>query len=88
VDPLDLIQQGKIKRHFRATRKLTTPKLVSHITQRAAGKEPLFIEDNDYLSDFRLRPKSVMASGVFSTHPSLELKCVNFQGYRIIILYV
>jgi len=49
VDPLELIQHGKIKRHFRATRKLTAPKLVSHITQRAAGKEPLFIEDDDYL---------------------------------------
>jgi len=49
VDPLDLIQQGKISRYFRATRKLNTPTLVSHITQRAAGKDPLFIEDGDYL---------------------------------------
>jgi putative transposase len=49
VDPLDLIQQGKISRFFRATRKLNTPTLVSHITQRAAGKDPLFIEDGDYL---------------------------------------
>jgi len=49
MDPIDLVNQGKIKRHFRATRKLTTPKLVSHITQRAAGKEPLFMEDGDYL---------------------------------------
>jgi putative transposase len=49
MDPIELIQQGKIKRYFRATRKLTAPNLVSHITQRAAGKEPLFIEDGDYL---------------------------------------
>ena len=49
MDPLDLIQQGKISRFFRATRKLNTPTLVSHITQRAAGKDPLFIEDGDYL---------------------------------------
>jgi len=28
---------------------LNTPNLVSHITQRAAGKEPLFLEDSDYL---------------------------------------
>ena len=49
MDPLDLIQQGKISRYFRATRKLNTPTLVSHITQRAAGKDPLFIEDGDYL---------------------------------------
>ena len=49
MDPFDLIQQGKISRYFRATRKLNTPTLVSHITQRAAGKDPLFIEDSDYL---------------------------------------
>lgn len=49
MDPLDLIASGKIKRYFRATRKLTNPGLISHITQRAAGKEPLFIEDSDYL---------------------------------------
>jgi len=49
MDPIDLISQGKIKRFFRATRKLNTPNLVFHITQRAAGKEPLFLEDNDYL---------------------------------------
>jgi len=49
MDPFDLIQQGKISRFFRATRKLNTPTLVSHITQRAAGKDPLFIENDDYL---------------------------------------
>jgi len=38
----------KIKRVFRAKRKLNIAELVSHITQRAAGKEPLFIEDADY----------------------------------------
>lgn len=49
VDPIELIKEGKIKRFFRATRKLKTPHLVYHITQRAAGSEPLFLEDNDYL---------------------------------------
>jgi putative transposase len=49
MDAIDLITHGKIKRYFRATRKLNTPNLVSHITQRAAGKEPLFLEDDDYL---------------------------------------
>jgi putative transposase len=44
-----LIEQGRIKRYFRATRKLNVPDLVYHITQRAAGKEPLFLEDHDYL---------------------------------------
>jgi hypothetical protein len=42
MDPLDLIRQGKVKRFFRATRKLTAAKVVSHPTQRAAGKKPLF----------------------------------------------
>jgi putative transposase len=50
TDPVDLIRQGKVKRFFRATRKLNAPNLVSHITQRAAGKEPLFLENDDYLT--------------------------------------
>ena len=45
----DLVRRGKIKRIFRARKKVTEPNLVSHITQRAAGKEPLFLEDSDYL---------------------------------------
>jgi putative transposase len=49
MDPLDLIKTGRIKRYFRATKKLNVPRLVFHITQRAAGKEPLFVEDSDYL---------------------------------------
>ncbi len=43
------IGQGQMKRFFRATQKLNIPDLVSHITQRAAGKEPLFLEEKDYL---------------------------------------
>jgi len=49
MDYNELVRQGKIKRIFRARQKITAPNLISHITQRAAGKEPLFIEDNDYL---------------------------------------
>jgi len=49
MDPAELIRQGKIKRYFRATKKLNVSGLVFHITQRAAGKEPLFVEDKDYL---------------------------------------
>jgi putative transposase len=49
MDPLDLVTQGRIQRYFRATRKLNVPNLVFHITQRAAGKELLFLEDSDYL---------------------------------------
>ena len=50
MDPIDLIAQGKLKRYFHAKRKLSVPNLISHITQRATGKEPLFLEDDDYLS--------------------------------------
>jgi putative transposase len=46
---MDLIRAGRIRRFFRATQKLNVPNLVSHITQRAAGKGPLFLEDSDYL---------------------------------------
>jgi len=59
MDPIDLIKQGKITRYFRATRKLNAPNIVSHITQRAAGKESLFLEDNDYLFMLGLLKESV-----------------------------
>ena len=49
MNPIDLIREGKVQRYFRATRKLCVPGIISHITQRAAGKEPLFLEDSDYL---------------------------------------
>jgi putative transposase len=54
LDLNELIREGKVKRYFRATRKLDVPGLVSHITQRAAGKEPLFVEEADYLEMIRL----------------------------------
>jgi putative transposase len=40
---------GKEQRLFRARYKLRMPGLISHITQRAAGKEHLFIQDDNYL---------------------------------------
>jgi len=53
-DLYKLIQEGKIKRFFRMRNKLNYPGLVSHITQRATGKEPLFVEENDYLYMLKL----------------------------------
>ena len=47
-------RMNKIKRNSRATKKLNTPGIISHITQRAAGKELLFIEDSDYLVMIKL----------------------------------
>jgi putative transposase len=49
MDLDELIQRGRVSRIFRAQRKVTVPDVVSHLTQRAAGKEPLFVEDVDYL---------------------------------------
>jgi len=49
MDPINILAQGKVKRFFRAKRKLIHSHIVSHITQRAAGKEPSFLENDDYL---------------------------------------
>ena len=49
MDPLELLAEGKLKRYFRASRKLNVPNFVFHITQRAVAKELLFVEDSDYL---------------------------------------
>lgn len=50
MDILQLIRDGKIRRYFRSRKKFIHAGFVSHITQRAAGKDILFIDDNDYLS--------------------------------------
>lgn len=49
TDIIDLIEQGKVKRYFRARDKYCFEGAVSHITQHASGTEPLFLEDADYL---------------------------------------
>jgi len=49
ADIIDLIEQGKLKRYFRARNKCCFEGAISHITQHASGKEPLFLEDADYL---------------------------------------
>ena len=54
MDIYKLISEGKLKRYFRARRKLNYPGLISHITQRAAGKGLLFVEDADYLYMLKL----------------------------------
>jgi putative transposase len=54
MDIYKLIEEGKIKRFLRARNKLNFPGLVSHITQHASGRDPLFIEDGDYLYMLKL----------------------------------
>lgn len=49
MDEIDLVSEGKLKRLFRSRRKLNAAGLVSHITQRSAGREPMFVEDDDFL---------------------------------------
>ncbi len=48
-NPPDFLDLTGKRRVFRAREKLNQPGLISHITQRAAGSEPLFLEDEDYL---------------------------------------
>lgn len=50
TDVLELIQEGKISRYFRSRGKLIHAGLISHITQRAAGKDLLFVDEHDYLA--------------------------------------
>ncbi|WP_045217649.1 transposase [Desulfonatronovibrio magnus] len=50
---------GNEQRIFRARHKITEPGVISHVTQRAAGKEPLFIDDTDYLTMLMLLKESV-----------------------------
>jgi putative transposase len=47
--PLDNLENMEVKRIFRARQKINAPGIISHITQRAAGAERLFLEEDDYL---------------------------------------
>lgn len=54
TDVLDLVNKERIKRLFRAREKISFPGAVCHIIQRGTGKEPLFLEEGDYLYMLRL----------------------------------
>ncbi len=58
MDELESVRLGKTQRIFRSRMKLNYPGLVSHITQRATGREPLFLEDGDYLYFLKLLKKT------------------------------
>ncbi len=45
----DLLDKDRTRRIFRTRNKISFPGAICHLTQRAAGKEPLFLEDEDYL---------------------------------------
>lgn len=55
---VDWIQESGLKRFFRTRMKLNYPGILSHATQRAAGADRLFHEDDDYL-EFLRRMKAV-----------------------------
>ncbi|MFC1621583.1 transposase [Candidatus Omnitrophota bacterium] len=48
-DIIDLMEEGKVRRYFRARDKLSFEGAISHVTQHASGAEPLFLEGSDYL---------------------------------------
>jgi len=58
MDFSDAVASGRAQRLFRAREKVTEPGFISHITQRAAGKEPLFLEEIDYLTMLGLLKES------------------------------
>ncbi len=49
IDFPTLVRRGHRQGYLRTRRKSSCPGLISHITQRATGSEPLFVEDADYL---------------------------------------
>lgn len=60
MDISRLIQEGKVKRYFRSREKISYPGAISHITQRAPGREKLFVEDKDYLYMLHLLKTTVV----------------------------
>ncbi|ACV67695.1 transposase [Desulfohalobium retbaense] len=58
MDIEDVVAAGGNQRVFRAKYKINQPGFISHITQRAAGKEPLFLEKGDYLHFLALLKES------------------------------
>lgn len=58
MDIQDIEAFGGVQRAFRARNKVNEPGYISHITQRAAGKEPLFLEHVDYVTMLSLLKES------------------------------
>lgn len=54
MDIMKLVKEGKIKRIFTAREKIAYPGACCHITQRAPGREMLFLENSDHLFMLKL----------------------------------
>ncbi|MDP2921784.1 MAG: transposase [Candidatus Omnitrophota bacterium] len=63
ADVIDLIEQGKVKRYFRARSKSCFDGAISHITQHASGTEPLFLEESDYIYMIHLMKETLNRFG-------------------------
>jgi REP-associated tyrosine transposase len=77
----DQIQSGKIKRCLRSRYKLNYQGLISHITQRAVGDTPLFLEESDYLYMLKLLKEtsekfsvSILAFCLMTNHLHILIK--------------
>ena len=79
MEVLDLVNKGKVKRLFRAREKIAFAGATCHITQRAGGKEPLFLEDNDYLHMIHLIKEKAKAF-------SFEVFCFSLMPNHLHIL--
>lgn len=55
---IELIEKGKIKRYFRSRGKLDFEGALTHVTQHASGRDPLFLEESDYLHMLHLIKKA------------------------------
>src|SRR3989338_5200183 len=78
---IEKIEEGKVRRFFRSRNKLSYPGAAYHVTQRATGKDNLFIEDSDYLYILHLiKEKSrqfdldIFAFALMSNHIHLLFK--------------
>ena len=60
MDVVELIQKGKIRRYLCSRGKLSYPGAISHITQRAPGREKLFVEGSDYVFMLHLLKRSAL----------------------------
>lgn len=81
MEPLNIIREEQITRYFRARKKPVFPGAIYHLTQRASGKEPLFLEESDYLFMLHLLKEKaqkfnfeVFSFVLMSNHLHLQIK--------------
>lgn len=81
MDILDFIERGKVKRFFHTRNKLSFKGAIYHTTQRAPGKELLFVEDSDYLYMLHLMKEwikkfdlDVLSFALMSNHVHILIK--------------